>query len=93
MHHTMKSVVGKGLLVALVGVFAGYTHPSGAYLQATANTWGEYWTDNANSEMHEGYGLVTDLSLGYQTRRFELALILQNLFDPRYALARLALKF
>jgi len=66
-------------------VFAGYTHPSGAYVQATANTWGEYWTDNANSEMYEGYGLVTDLSLGYQTRRFELALILQNLFDQRYA--------
>ena len=66
-------------------MFAGYKHRSGAYAYATANTWGEYWTDNANSEMYEGYKLVTDLSLGFQTRRFEVALIIQNLFNQRYA--------
>ncbi|MBE9472233.1 MAG: TonB-dependent receptor, partial [Chloroflexi bacterium] len=53
--------------------------------RATANTWGEYWMDNANTEMYEGYDLVTDLTVGYQTRRFEVALIIQNLFDQRYA--------
>ena len=66
-------------------LFAGYMHRSGAYLRATANTWGEYWMDNANTEMYEGYDLVTDLTVGYQTRRFEVALIIQNLFDQRYA--------
>ena len=64
---------------------AGYMHRTGVYLQATANTWGEYWMDNANSQMYEGYELVTDLTVGYQTRRYEVALIIQNLFDQRYA--------
>jgi len=66
-------------------LFAGYMHRTGAYLRATANTWGEYWMDNANTEMYEGYELATDLTLGYQTRRWEVALIIQNLFDQRYA--------
>jgi iron complex outermembrane receptor protein len=66
-------------------LFAGYMHRTGAYARATANTWGEYWMDNANTEMYEGYDLVTDLTVGYQTRRFEVALIIQNLFDQRYA--------
>jgi len=66
-------------------LFAGYMHRTGVYLQATANTWGEYWMDNANSQMYEGYELVTDLTVGYQTRRYEVALIIQNLFDQRYA--------
>jgi iron complex outermembrane receptor protein len=66
-------------------LFAGYQHRTGAYVRATANTWGEYWMDNANSEMYEGYDLVTDLTVGYQTRHWEVALIIQNLFDQRYA--------
>ena len=41
--------------------------------------------DNANTQMYEGYELVTDLTVGYQTRRYEVALIIQNLFDQRYA--------
>jgi iron complex outermembrane receptor protein len=64
---------------------AGYVHRSGAFLQATANSWGEYWMDNANSETYEGYSLVTDLAVGFQARRFEVALLIQNLFDQRYA--------
>lgn len=66
-------------------LFAEYVHRSGAYGRATANTWGEYWMDNANSETYEGYDLVTDLTLGWQNRRFEVALLVQNLFDERYA--------
>jgi len=41
--------------------------------------------DNANSEMYEGYDLATDLTVGYQVRHWEVALIIQNLFDQRYA--------
>ena len=66
-------------------VFAAYEHRSGAYGQITANSWGEYWMDNANTEKYEGYRLVTDLSLGYRGRRFEAAFIVQNLFGQRYA--------
>ena len=45
----------------------------------------KYWMDNANSEMYEGYDFATDLAVGCQTRRFEVALLVQNLFDQRYA--------
>jgi iron complex outermembrane receptor protein len=64
---------------------AGYLHRTGAYVQAAANTWGEYWMDNANSETYPGYQFATDLTVGYQARRWEVALIIQNLFDQRYA--------
>jgi iron complex outermembrane receptor protein len=66
-------------------LFAAYIHRSGVYLRATANTWGEYWMDNANTEKYQGYDLVTDLTVGWQNRRFEVALIMQNIFDQRYA--------
>jgi iron complex outermembrane receptor protein len=64
---------------------AGYVHRTGAFVQAMTNTWGEYWMDNANSETYEGYSFVTDLTVGFQARRFEVALLIQNLFDQRYA--------
>jgi iron complex outermembrane receptor protein len=66
-------------------LFAEYVHRSGAYGRATSNTWGEYWMDNANTETYEGYDLITDLTLGWQNRRFEVAILVQNLFNERYA--------
>lgn len=66
-------------------LFAAYIHRSGVYFRAAANSWGEYWMDNANSEKYQGYDLATDLTLGWENRRFEIALIVQNLFDQRYA--------
>ena len=54
-------------------------------MQATANSWGEYWMDNANTETYDGYSFVTDLSLGYRSRRFDVVFIVQNLFGQRYA--------
>jgi len=66
-------------------LFAAYTHRSGFYGRATAYTWGEYWMDNANTEMYEGYDFATDLTVGWQNHRYEVALIVQNLFDQRYA--------
>jgi iron complex outermembrane receptor protein len=66
-------------------LFAAYIHRSGIYGRVTANTWGEYWMDNANTETYEGYDLATDLTLGWQNRRYEAAVIIQNLFDQRYA--------
>lgn len=66
-------------------LFAAYIDPTGVYLRATANTWGEYWMDNANTEKYQGYEFATDLTVGWQNRRFEAAIIIQNLFDQRYA--------
>ena len=66
-------------------LFAAYVNPTGVYLRATANSWGEYWMDNANTEKYEGYEFVTDLTVGWQNHRFEAAVIIQNLFDQRYA--------
>ena len=66
-------------------LFAAYIHRSGVYGRLTANTWGEYWMDNANTEKYGGYDFATDLTVGYQSRRFEFAVIIQNLFDQRYA--------
>ena len=66
-------------------LFAEYVHRSGAYGRATANTWGEYWMDNANTEKYQGYEFATDLTVGWQNHRFEVAVLIQNLFDQRYA--------
>ena len=66
-------------------LFAAYIDSSGVYLRATANTWGEYWMDNANTEKYQGYEFATDLTVGWQNHRFEAALIIQNFFDQRYA--------
>ena len=66
-------------------LFAAYVDPTGVYLRATANSWGEYWMDNANTEKYEGYNFVTDLTVGWQNHRFEAAVIIQNFFDQRYA--------
>jgi iron complex outermembrane receptor protein len=66
-------------------VFAAYDHRSGLNLRVSADTWGRYFVDNANSAEHGGYVLATDLSLGYRLRRLEIGLIIQNLFDQRYA--------
>lgn len=51
----------------------------------SANTWGEYWLDNANSEKYQGWEWVTNLSFGYQWRNHTLSLNADNLFDKRYA--------
>jgi len=64
---------------------ARYRHPVGFKVRARANTWGEYWMDNANTEKYEGYRLVTDLTVGYERAGFELGLMAQNLFDERYS--------
>lgn len=66
-------------------VFAGYVHPSGLSLRISADTWGRYFVDNANSETYEGYRLATDLSVEYRVGRFDLGVIVENVFDDRYA--------
>lgn len=69
-----------------LSLFVAYQHRSGLTGRLSANSWGEYYVDNANSETYEGYSLVTDLSVGYSGKRFEAMLMVANLLDDRYAI-------
>jgi iron complex outermembrane receptor protein len=66
------------------GVFLAWKH-QGWRARVAANTWGEYWLDNANSEKYGGWEWVTNASLGYQFNRHSLTLNADNLFDKHYA--------
>ncbi len=66
------------------GVFAGWK--SGNWrARLSANTWGSYWMDNANSERYEGWAWVSNLSVGYAWRQHSLTFNADNLFDQHYA--------
>ncbi len=67
-------------------VFGQYDHPSGFKGRLQANTWGEYWLDNANSQKYHGYDLVTSLMLGYESGRHSISLNVENLTDKKYAM-------
>jgi iron complex outermembrane receptor protein len=69
-----------------LSLFVAYLHRTGFSGRISANSWGSYFVDNANSETYEGYSLVTDLALGFTGKRFEAMLMFTNLFDDRYAI-------
>lgn len=62
-----------------------YNHPSGFMARIQADTWGEYYMDNANTEKYDGYSFLTSLMLGYETGPHKVSLNVDNLFDKRYA--------
>jgi len=64
---------------------AEYNHPSGFKARVQADSWGEYYMDNANTEKYGGYDLVTSLMLGYETGPHRFSLNVDNLFDKHYA--------
>ncbi len=66
-------------------LFLHYRHPAGFKLRIQSNSWGEYYIDNANTEKYEGYRFVTDMTVGYETPKFDISLIVNNLFNQRYA--------
>ncbi len=66
-------------------LFASYKHPSGFRFLVQSDTWGEYYMDNANSEKYEGYQFVTSVTLGYQRKNMDISLMVNNLFNERYA--------
>lgn len=66
------------------GVFAGWKQ-GGWRARVSANTWGEYWMDSANTEKYEGWEWITNASLGYQWHQHSLTLNADNVFDQRYA--------
>ena len=62
-----------------------YSHPSGFRGRIQADSWGSYYTDNANSAKYGGYDFVTSLMLSYERGPHTVALNVDNLFDKRYA--------
>lgn len=66
-------------------LFADWRHPTGFSARIQADSWGEYWMDNANTEKYSGYDFVTSVNLAYETGAHTLALNVDNLFDKRYA--------
>jgi len=66
------------------GVFAGWKQ-GGWRARVSANTWGEYWMDNANTQKYEGWEWIANASLGYQWHQHSLTLNADNLFDQHYA--------
>lgn len=66
-------------------VFINYTHPSGFRARIQTDTWGEYYMDNANTEKYGGYDFLTSVSLGYTRRSFDVALMVNNIFNKKYA--------
>ena len=64
---------------------ADYTHPSGIKARIQADSWGEYYLDNANSEKYGGYDFITSVNIGYARGPHDISLNIQNLFDKRYA--------
>lgn len=67
------------------GVFLGWKSPSGWHARLSANTWGEYWLDSANTEKYQGWEWVANLALGYEKNRHSLTLNVDNLLDKHYA--------
>ena len=62
-----------------------YRHPSGFKSRIQSFTWGSYYMDNANSEKYDGYEFVTNLMLGFEKGKYDVSLLVDNLFDERYA--------
>lgn len=67
------------------GTFIGWKSPTGWRARLAANSWGEYYLDNANSEKYSGWNWVMNLSVGYEKGQHALMLNLDNLTDRRYA--------
>jgi iron complex outermembrane receptor protein len=64
---------------------ASYRHPSGFKSKIQSLTWGSYYMDNANTEKYEGYEFVTNLMVGFEKGKYDFSLLIDNLFDKRYA--------
>jgi len=67
-------------------VFGLYRHSSGFKCRIDANSWGEYWVDNANSEKYSGYDFLTNFMVGWENDRWNVTVDAYNVFDKLYAM-------
>ncbi len=63
----------------------GFKHPTGVKCRLQTTTWGAYYMDNANTEKYKGYKFVTNSMVGVEKDKWEISLIMENLFDKQYA--------
>lgn len=66
-------------------IYAYYFHPSGFKGKIDTNTWGEYYTNAANTGKYKGYEFLTNLALSYEKKSFEVGFSIYNLTDKKYA--------
>lgn len=67
-------------------LFANYRYKN-FKSRVQARTWGSYYMDNANTQKYEGYDLVTDLMLGYEHKKHNFQVNINNVFDKHYAMS------
>ncbi len=67
-------------------IFAAYNVGNGFKTRVTARTYGSYYMDNANTQKYEGYDLITDYMIGYETKVHNIQLNMNNVFDKYYAM-------
>jgi iron complex outermembrane receptor protein len=67
-------------------IFAAYHLGNGFKTRLTARTYGSYYMDNANTQKYEGYDLITDYMIGYETKVHNIQLNMNNVFDKYYAM-------
>lgn len=66
-------------------LFAEYQHPAGVSTRLQARKDGSYYLDNANSEKWDDNKVVADLNVAYSKKQHKVDLMVDNLFDERYA--------
>ncbi len=67
-------------------IYAYYFNPTGFKAKIDTNTWGEYYTNPANTGKYKGYEFLTNLYIGYERKNFEIGLSIYNLSDKKYAI-------
>lgn len=63
-----------------------YFNPLGFKAKVDTNTWGEYYTNPANTGKYKGYEFLTNLYLGYERKNFEIGFSVYNLTNKKYAM-------
>jgi iron complex outermembrane receptor protein len=67
-------------------LFTDYDAGNGLSARVSADSWGNYYMNNANDELYGGYDLVTNIFVGYERGAHRIGLNIDNLFDKRYAI-------
>ena len=68
-------------------VFGGYIPAQGFSLYLQSITWGEYYADNGNEGLYEGFQFVTNVTLGYKIKNHAVKLMVSNVFDQHHSIA------
>lgn len=69
-------------------LFAALKMGNGFKARVTTKSWGSYYMDNANTQKYEGYDLVTDVMVGYDSKdkKHSIQLNIRNITNEYYAM-------